>query len=185
MSQENDSNNASPATTGRVAHAEYVQILQGKHPAYRFGSDRIANANSFLFQNAESLLDFTSNGEFHPDVDESIRIQAKARRDEQARKGIIEAHTSMKAHAIHCPNCGALAGTQTAAANDVRTLQEQVEKERSELFVTRLERDAALDSARKVVALLSGSHIQANKHRLGALGSLDIDAAIIQLMPTP
>ncbi len=60
-------------------HAEYIQIRQGKHPAYRFGSDRIHNARSFLFGHASELTDFTSEGEFHPDTDEAIRSEAKER----------------------------------------------------------------------------------------------------------
>ena len=67
------------------AHEEYIQIRQGKHPAYRWGSDRIANANSFVFRNPEAMLDFTSNGEFHPDTDEAIRNEAKERCEAKQR----------------------------------------------------------------------------------------------------
>ncbi len=56
-------------------HTDYVAILQGRHPSYRFGSDRIANANSFLRQNAAALVDFDTK-ELHPDVVLQVREDA-------------------------------------------------------------------------------------------------------------
>lgn len=64
-------------------HAEYVKIRQGQHPDYRFGSDRIYNANSYLFTHAKALTTFKTD-QFHPDSVAAVRQQAKDSLKQQA-----------------------------------------------------------------------------------------------------
>lgn len=68
--------------------------------------------------------------------------------------------------AIHCPNCGSLA-CESMSADDYRTMEEQIAAYR--------------DRIKSALSCLQSSHVQENKHRLGALGSQDIDSAIASL----
>lgn len=61
-------------TTG--IHEEFVLVIQGASSLYRFGSDRIYNADDFCWKHAEAMTDFI-HPELHPEVCASYRNRAK------------------------------------------------------------------------------------------------------------
>jgi hypothetical protein len=58
-------------------HEEFVRVLQNASTLYRFGSDRINNADHYLQSHAYALLDFETP-ELHPDTCQMYRCKAAA-----------------------------------------------------------------------------------------------------------
>lgn len=48
-------------------HEEFVRVIQGASSLYRFGSDRVNNADDYCRKHAAALVDFESP-ELHPDT---------------------------------------------------------------------------------------------------------------------
>lgn len=56
-------------------HQEFVRVLQGASTLYRFGSDRINNADDYLRKHARAMCVFQTN-ELHPDTVAMYRTRA-------------------------------------------------------------------------------------------------------------
>jgi hypothetical protein len=59
------------------ATAELIKVAHGVSMLFRFGSDRVANTESFIKSNAEFLTDLETS-EFHPDAVRVYRRLAAA-----------------------------------------------------------------------------------------------------------
>lgn len=53
-------------------HEEFVRVLQGVSSLYRFGSDRINNAEEYCLRHSKAMASFNST-ELHPDTCEHYR----------------------------------------------------------------------------------------------------------------
>ncbi len=61
--------------TKEQATAELIKVCHGTSMLYRFGSDRVRNAEHFIKQNAALLVDLQTP-EFHPDTVRMYRNMA-------------------------------------------------------------------------------------------------------------
>lgn len=84
-------------------HLELVKVVQGRSNLYRFGSDRIHNADDFTRKNAAHLLDFQSN-ELHPDTVAMYR--KKASETTMRKSARTKEHRAERVANKLCIDCG-------------------------------------------------------------------------------
>ncbi len=58
-----------------AVHEEFVKVIQGASSFFRFGSDRIRNAEDYTHRHAEAMLTFQSP-ELHPETCAKYRMEA-------------------------------------------------------------------------------------------------------------
>jgi hypothetical protein len=88
-------------------HEEFVKVLQGVSTLYRFGSDRVRNADAYCRKHAKAMASF-DDPELHP---ETRRMYRNLANEHLSSEGMMELTACrdcgkpIKITANQCPHC--------------------------------------------------------------------------------